>query len=48
MGDLMITLYKPAIEDMFFRKELLADEETMAYNNAHGDTISFPEEKWEG
>ena len=32
---------------MFFRQRLLADAETMSYNNAYGGTISFPEENWE-
>ena len=43
----MITLYKPPLDDMLFRKELLADAETMSYNNAYGGTISFPEQNWE-
>ena len=43
----MITLYKPPLDDMLFRKKLLADAETMSYNNAYGGTISFPEQNWE-
>ena len=42
----MITLYVPKLEDLWFREELLADPDTMAYNHAYGGTISFPEEKW--
>ena len=41
-----IITYKPAIKELWFRKDFLADEETMAYNHAFGGTISFPEEKW--
>lgn len=42
----MLKLYFPEYKDLWFRKELLADSETMAYNNACGGTIPFPEEKW--
>jgi len=37
----------PALEDMWFRESLMADEETMAYNHAWGGTIPFPKEDWE-
>ncbi|MCR4584763.1 MAG: GNAT family N-acetyltransferase [Lachnospiraceae bacterium] len=37
----------PALEDMWFRESLLADEETMSYNHAWGGTIAFPKEKWQ-
>ena len=43
----MIELVIPTLEDLWFRKKLLADEETMSYNHAWGGTISFPEEKWQ-
>lgn len=43
----MIKAYIPKYEDLWFRQELLADSETMAYNHAWGGTISFPEEKWD-
>ena len=42
----MLELYKPQIEDLWFRKTFLSDPETMAYNNAWGGVIAFPEEKW--
>ncbi len=42
----MITLYKPRIEDLWFREKLLNDEATMTYNHACGGTIPFPKEKW--
>ena len=37
---------KPRYEDLWFRRALLADEETMSYNRAWGGTIAFPEEDW--
>lgn len=43
----MIKLYKPKIEDLWFREKLLNDKDTMSYNNAYGGTIPFPKEKWE-
>lgn len=42
----MLTLYRPELEDMWFRKQMLEDEETMSYNHAWGGTIPFPEERW--
>lgn len=43
----MIKCYQPALEDLGFRESLLADPDTMSYNNAWGGTIPFPQEKWE-
>ena len=43
----MIALYKPEYKDLWFRKLMLEDEETMSYNRAWGGTINFPEEDWE-
>lgn len=43
----MVKAYIPEYKDLWFRRELLADAETMAYNHAWGGTISFPEEKWD-
>ena len=42
----MLTLHKPAYEDLWFRQKMLGDEETMSYNHAWGGTIPFPEENW--
>lgn len=42
-----ISIYKPKLEDLWFHKLMLEDEETMSYNNAWGGTISFPKEGWE-
>ena len=42
----MLTAYKPALEELWFREALLADAETMAYNAAWGGTIPFPRERW--
>lgn len=44
----MLTLHEPQYEDLWFRKMMLADEETMSYNHAWGGTIPWPEEKWSG
>ena len=44
MGD--ITLYRPTLSELGFRRKLLADPETMSYNRAWGGVIDFPEEKW--
>ena len=42
----MITAYKPALQDLWFRQQLMADEATMSYNAAWGGTIPFPENAW--
>ena len=42
----MLELYKPHIEDLWFREKLMGDEQTMSYNNAYGGTIAFPKEYW--
>ena len=31
---MMLTLYKPKYEDLWFRQMMLADEDTMSYNHA--------------
>lgn len=42
-----LTLYKPKLEDLWFRKMMLEDEETMSYNHAWGGTVPFPVNDWE-
>ncbi|MCR5531058.1 MAG: GNAT family N-acetyltransferase [Lachnospiraceae bacterium] len=42
----MLKAITTALEDMWFRESLMADEETMAYNHAWGGTIPFPKEDW--
>ena len=42
----MIKLVVPQFEELSFRQELLADEETMSYNHDWGGTIDWPREKW--
>lgn len=42
----MVEVYKPKVEDLWFREKLLSDGETMSYNAAWGGTIPFPEERW--
>ncbi len=41
-----VFFYKPRLEDLWFRQSLLADPDTMSYNNAWGGTIPFPRVKW--
>lgn len=48
-GDLkiiMLEMFRPDIEDLWFKEELLSDEETMSYNYDYGGCIPFPKEKW--
>lgn len=42
----MLRLYKPTLDELWFRQELLSDPDTMSYNNAWGGIISFPQDKW--
>ena len=42
-----LRLHKPDLAELWFREKLLADPDTMSYNNKWGGTISFPREKWE-
>ena len=41
-----IILHKPELRELAFRRSLLEDPETMAFNRAWGGTIPFPEERW--
>lgn len=43
----MLDLYIPQYNDLWFRQQLMADDETMAYNHAWGGTIPFPQEDWQ-
>lgn len=43
----MLKVVKPELEDLWFRESMMADIETMSYNNAWGGTIPFPKEDWE-
>ena len=42
----MLTLYKPSVDDLWFREQMMGNAETMAYNHAYGGTIPFPKENW--
>lgn len=42
----MLELYKPHMEDLWFKEKMMGDEQTMSYNHAYGGTISFPKEDW--
>ena len=44
---MQLTLVTPELDDLWFREELMADEETMSYNAKWGGTIPFPKEEWE-
>ena len=43
----MLKVVKPDLEDLWFRESMMADIETMSYNDAWGGTIPFPKEDWE-
>lgn len=43
----MINFHIPAIDELGFREALMADPETMSYNDHWGGTIPFPKERWE-
>lgn len=42
-----IYLSTPKLNELGYRKKLLADKETMTYNEAYGGAIDFNESKWE-
>ena len=35
----MIELYEPQVEDLWFKKKMMGDEQTMSYNHAYGGII---------
>lgn len=43
----MIKLYKPTLDELWFREKFMNDKDTMSYNHAWGGTIPFPKEKWQ-
>ncbi len=43
-----LELYEPRPEELWFRRDMLADPATMSYNRAWGGIISFPESAWPG
>ena len=42
----MIEAYLPRPDELWFRRKMLADEATMAYNRAYGGTVDFPEGRY--
>lgn len=42
-----LELYKPKLEDLWFRQKMLEDDETMSYNAHWGGAVPFPKEDWE-
>lgn len=43
----MLQLYKPKLKELSYRQALLADKDTMSYNEKWGGAITFPQENWE-
>ena len=41
-----LSLYRPKLAELDFRRKLLSDPDTMTYNHAYGGVIDFPEERW--
>jgi len=46
IGEKMVELYKPDFGELWFRQQMMSNEQTMAYNHAYGGTIPFPRERW--
>lgn len=42
----MLSVHRPAMDELRFKQMMMADEQTMSYNHAFGGTIPFPEERW--
>ena len=42
-----LQVYKPKLEELWFRQKMLEDEDTMSFNKAWGGIVSFPKEDWE-
>ena len=42
----MIKLVQPQIEELKYRKKLLKDPQTMAFNKINGGTVDFNEKIW--
>ncbi len=41
-----ITLYKPNIEELYYRQRLVEDEKTMEFNDGNGGCFPFDRSKW--
>ena len=42
----MLELYKPLLDDLWFKEKMMGDEQTMSYNHAYGGTIPFSKDCW--
>ncbi len=42
-----VTAHVPKRDELWFRRMMMSDPETMSYNHAWGGTIPFPEEDWD-
>lgn len=43
----MIKLVQPQIKELKYRKKLLKDPQTMAFNKSNGGTVDFNEKIWQ-
>ena len=43
----MIKLVQPQIKELKYRKKLLKDSQTMAFNKSNGGTVDFNEKIWQ-
>ena len=43
----MLKLYRPSLDELWFREKLLSDPATMEYNRAWGGSVPFPRDNWE-
>ena len=41
-----LRIYKPNLDELWFREQMMSDKETMSYNDAWGGVIPFPKEDW--
>ena len=41
-----VDLYRPGLDELWFKQALLADPDTMSYNRAWGGCVDFPKELW--
>ncbi len=42
-----VTLFKPHIEDLWYRQKLVEDEKTMSFNDRNGGCFPFDHSKWQ-
>ncbi len=42
-----LSLYKPALKDLWYRQSLVENEDTMSFNDNNGGIFPFNESKWD-